>query len=96
MGFLIAVVVGFLLFAGVIGYFSFAEGERAREKAEANADAFLADTFDGRPDVIVTINMRTPSYETVVLGAKERGYRLVHESTVVESLDVKRLIFERG
>lgn len=69
--------------------------ERTRKKAEANAPAILDEAFDGREDVVFKINMETPSYETVILGAKHRGYVLSSETNDTASGVAKTLIFER-
>lgn len=74
IGLVIAAAFGWLLLAGAtkIG--------RDQDRAEKNADQILNEAFDGRPDVTFTLNMRTLKPETVVLGAKARGYKLVHET----------------
>lgn len=54
--------------------------ERDQTKAEQNARQILDYTFDGRPDVTFRLNMRTLKYETVIIGAKERGYDLAHQA----------------
>ena len=60
-----------LVFVGVI------KTDRDRKKAETNSQEALDALFDGKkPDVAFTGNMRTMRYETVILGAKERGYTL--------------------
>lgn len=59
-----------LIFVGVI------KTDRDRKKAETNSQEALDALFNGKPDVTFTGNMRTMRYETVILGAKERGYTL--------------------
>lgn len=74
----LVLVVLALLGAGgfvVLGYVS-----RKQKHAEQNADQFLDETFNGRTDVTVKINMQTAKYETVVSGAKARGYKLTHQA----------------
>ena len=102
MGFLIAVIVvvivGFiamLCLAGWLGFGLFVYGNRAGAKAEANAPSILDKAFVG-DDVVFKINMESPKYETVVLGAKARGYRLCSESNDTANGSAKTLIFERA
>jgi hypothetical protein len=52
-----------------------------QKKAEKNADAILDQAFDGRDDVTFKLHMRTLKYETVIGGAKKRGYKLTHEAS---------------
>lgn len=98
MGFLIflvlALIVGAVL-AGWLGFALFVGGERSRAKAEENAPAILDEAFDGRADVVFKVNMETPSFETVMLGAKERGYRLESQTNDTANGAAKTLIFER-
>ena len=90
IGVVVVPIVGSLLGGGLFFW-----TERTRRKAEENAPTILDEAFDGRDDVVFKINMETPSYETVVLGAKERGYRLSSESNDTASGVAKTLIFER-
>lgn len=99
MGFLIFIVVlviGGMIFAAWAGFGLFLYGNRTRKKAEANAPAILDKAFDGRSDVVFKVNLETPSYETVVIGAKQRGYRLVSETNNTPSGEAKTLIFEKA
>lgn len=50
-----------------------------QKKAEASAPEALDALFDGRPDVTFNGHMRSMKFETVMAGAKERGYRLAHQ-----------------
>lgn len=68
----LAVVVA-LIFFGVF------KVERDQKKAEANAEVSLDALFDGRPDVTFSGHMRSMKYETVITGAKARGYKLEHQ-----------------
>lgn len=99
IGLIIIIVLGGLILAG-IGAFAggglFFWMERTRKKAEANAPAILDAAFDGNDDIVFKVNMETPSYETVVLGAKQRGYALCSETNDTESGTAKTLIFERS
>ncbi|WP_284752637.1 hypothetical protein [Arthrobacter sp. efr-133-R2A-120] len=97
MGILITIVVFFVLMfclAGWLGFALFIAGDRSQKRAEANAPAILDKAFVG-DDVVFKINQESPRYETVVLGAKARGYRLANETNNTASGDVKTLIFEK-
>ena len=99
MGFLIVVVLALVagaVLAGWLGFGLFVHGERARKRAEEDAPAILDAAFDGREDVVFKINMESPSFETVLLGAKKRGYRLTSQTDDTQSGSAKTLIFERG
>lgn len=74
-----ALVIG-LACLGVLGFVVLGYVGRKQNQAEQNADQFLDSTFDGREDVTVKINMQTAKYETVVAGAKARGYKLTHQA----------------
>ncbi len=80
--------------AGWIGFALFLSGEKSRKKAEANAPAILDKAFVGE-DVVFKINDASPKYETVVLGAKARGYRLASQANDTASASSKTLIFEK-
>lgn len=67
-----------------------------RAKAEADAPRILDLAFDGREDVVFTIGTDSPSYETVLLGAKQRGYVLTSATNDSERGWDKTLIFERA
>lgn len=80
---ILVLLFGFLVLLGVFVFFVFGglfKVDHDQKKAEANAKQILDATFDGRPDVTFTPHMRTLKYETVVLGAKERGYKLTHQA----------------
>lgn len=66
---------------------------RGQQKSESNAEQILDAAFDGRPDVTFTVNMRTVKYETAVIGAKQRGYKLVHQAE--NQYGPHTLIFEK-
>ncbi|QHK19393.1 hypothetical protein GU243_06145 [Pseudarthrobacter psychrotolerans] len=98
MGILIAIIVFFVLMfclAGWLGFALFVAGNRSQKKAEANAPAILDRAFVGE-DVVYKINDASPKYETVVLGAKARGYRLANETSDTASGSARTLIFERN
>ena len=98
MGFLIflaVLVIGGMMLAGWLGFGLFALGQHTRKKAEANAPAILDKAFDGRADVVFKVNLESPSFETVVLGAKERGYKLDNQTNDLPDGSAKTLIFEK-
>lgn len=92
---LVVLVLAGLVLAGFAGAGVFAYGERARRNAEAHAPAFLDVAFTGQPGVVVKINMETPSTETVILGAQERGYRLTHQMSDTPDGTARTLVFAR-
>ncbi|MDQ0826259.1 flagellar basal body-associated protein FliL [Arthrobacter sp. B2I5] len=97
MGFIIFMVIVFILMfcaAGCIGFALFLSGEKSKKKAEANAPEILDKAFVGE-DVAFKINDASPKYETVVLGAKARRYRLANETRDTASGSSKTLIFEK-
>jgi hypothetical protein len=101
MGILIGLVVLFIVgaifvfgIAGWLGFGLFLSESKAQKKAEENSPAILDEAFVG-DDVVFKINPRSPKYETVVLGARARGYRLINETQDVIGASAKTLIFER-
>jgi hypothetical protein len=79
----VVVLGGLVLCAGLavplaIGWL--ARDERAQKRAEASASALLDQAFAGQPTVVYTVTSQSMRYETVVLGARERGYQLLSES----------------
>ncbi|WP_336647521.1 hypothetical protein [Microbacterium sp. MMO-10] len=86
-------VIGLGLF-GFFGFWILGSTSRRQRNAELNAEQILDDAFDGSPDVTFTINMTTVKYETVILGAKQRGYRLVHQADT--QYGPRTLIFEKA
>lgn len=88
---LLLLIFGFIAF-GVFGIIVLFRLESAQKKAEKNADALLDAAFDGSPDVTYQTNLRSLKFDTVVLGAKSRGYKLVHQGGSENS---KTLIFEK-
>lgn len=90
---LVVLVLGGLLVAGWAGFGLFAYGQRARKRAEAKAPQTLDAAFDGRDSVVFKVNLESPSWETVIAGARERGYELVQDR---RDTDVSHtLMFER-
>lgn len=68
-------VVGGIILAFVLVL----RAESKQRKAEANAAQILDAEFDGRPDVSVNVTMVGLKYDTYVIGAKQRGYRLLSD-----------------
>lgn len=91
---IIAFVLLALMALGVVAFLVLFSTNRAQKKAETNADRLLDETFDGRPDVTYTLNMRTLKYGTVVTGAKQRGYKLVNQAE--NQYGPHTLIFEKA
>lgn len=79
---------------GVFGFFLLFRTESQQRKAEAKADEILDRTFDGRSDVTFELNMATLKYETVITGAKKRGYKLMHQDS--NKYGPSMLIFEKA
>jgi hypothetical protein len=77
---ILVLLIGGLMIFGALGIWLLASTSRAQKKAEATAQTFLDATFDGRPDVTVSLNMRTIKYETAISGAKQRGYQLANQN----------------
>jgi hypothetical protein len=97
MGFIIFMVIVFILMFCAAGWLAlglFLSDSKNQKKAEDDAPAILNKAFSG-DDVVFKITPRSPKYETVVLGAKARGYRLANETNDTASGSVKTLIFER-
>ncbi len=77
---LIAIVVIAVMGFGIFGFLILGKVSRDQSKAEANAGLALDALFDGRPDVTFSGHMRSMKYETVILGAKQRGYKLATQA----------------
>ena len=90
---LILGLVGGICLAGWLAIAIIIGTSRAQKKAIANAPKILDDAFNGDADVVFKINMESLPFETVVLGAKERGYRLASQSHQTDH--AQTLIFER-
>lgn len=72
-------LLGLALFV-VIVFVGVGKVGRDQKKAEANSEPALDALFDGSSDVTFTGHMRSMKYETVMLGAKKRGYTLAHQA----------------
>jgi len=68
--------------------------ERKAEVRGGRSAQILDETFDGREDVTFQINWTTLKYETVILGAKERGYVLTHQAG--DPNGAMTLVFEKA
>lgn len=81
--FIVLLVVGFFVVVAVFVFVVFGgvlKVEGDQKKAESHADTILDAAFDGRPNVTFNTSMRSLKYETVILGAHERGYKLTHQA----------------
>lgn len=90
------IILGLIAGICLVGWFTIwliIHTERESGKAKDNAPAILDETFGGDDDVIFKINMVSLPFEDVVLGAKERGYRLASQSR--DTKHSQTLIFER-
>lgn len=97
IGIVVVVILGMILIYGLGGMLAIGlvvGGNKIQKKAEANAPGILDRAFVG-DDVVFKVNLESPKYETVVLGAKARGYRLMNETNNTASGSAKTLIFER-
>lgn len=90
---LIAVILAAFVILGVVGIVVLTKTGGDQKKAEANAGAILDAAFNGQPDVTFSLNMRTLKYETVMAGARQRGYRLVDKAE--NQYGPHTLIFEK-
>jgi hypothetical protein len=98
IGLVVFVVLFFVLIYGVAGWLGlglFISDSNKQKKAEEDAPSILDKAFIG-DDVVFKINSVSPKYETVVLGAKARGYRLMNETNQTASGSAKTLIFEKA
>jgi hypothetical protein len=98
IGIIVLFVVGLVFIYGIAGWLGlglFMADSKSQKKAEENAPAILDEAFVG-DDVVFKISPRSPKYETVVLGAKSRGYRLINETQDTASGSAKTLIFEKA
>lgn len=95
---MILIVLLILVFAGLAIFGLFAFGvlgavSRGQKRAESKAKPTLDAAFNGKPNVSFTINMQTLKFDDVVLGAKERGYRLAHQN--INQYGAGTLLFEK-
>lgn len=93
MGIIIFGLIAGICLAGWFAIYLIVHTSRESTKAKANAPAILDEAFDGSDDVVFKINMVSLPFEDVMLGAKQRGYRLASQSKDTEHSQT--LIFER-
>jgi hypothetical protein len=67
---------------------------QSRREYEAKAPEVLDRAFDGREYVTFTVSMGTLPFEQVVIGARERGYRLDSQSGR-DSYGTQTLVFAK-
>lgn len=77
---LIVIGVIALMVFGIFGFALLGKVDRDQKKAESNSETALDALFDGAPDVTFSGHMRSMKYETVIIGAKKRGYELAHQA----------------
>ena len=87
------IIGGVMLFPFLVGGVALM-ARNGEKNAKANAPDILDDSFDGRDDVVFKISMASLPFEDVVIGAKERGYRLASQSSD-DRWGGKTLVFER-
>lgn len=95
---IVVVIIGAIVLTGLAGFMGFglfAFGAHMQKKAEARAPEILDEAFDGRDDVVFKINLESLKYETVIIGAKDRGYALYSETNDTDGGSAKTLIFEK-
>ena len=85
----LALVLLVVLLVGGVRVFS-----AARREAQANAPQLLDKAFDGRPMASFTVAASGLPFEQVVVGARERGYRLDSQSGR-DSYGTQTLVFVR-
>lgn len=78
---------------GLFGIILLTLVNKGQKNSEANAEMILDDAFDGSPDVTFKINKQSIKYETAIIGAKNRGYKLVHQAE--NQYGPHTLIFEK-
>lgn len=96
MSLLLGLAVLVLLFFGAVFWVGLAvigKSERDQKKAESNSAEILDAAFDGRPNVTFNVNWGSLKYETVIMGATERGYRLAHQAGDLKT--AMTLVFEK-
>lgn len=85
-------LIGLALF-GLFGFLLLGGVNKGQKKSEANAEQILNAAFNGAPNVTFKITMQSVKYETVILGAKKRGYKLIHQAD--NQYGPHTLIFEK-
>ncbi|MFA5901635.1 MAG: hypothetical protein WC829_21255 [Hyphomicrobium sp.] len=90
-------MIEFILFAlalfGLFGFLLLRSVSKGQKESEANSEQILNRTFNGSQDVTFKINAQSVKYETVIIGAKKRGYKLVHQAE--NQYGPHTLIFEK-
>lgn len=77
---IVVLIIGAVAVFGIVGWLLIFKTENDQTRAESNAAEILDTAFDGSPSVVFKTHMRTLKHETVMLGAKERGYVLTNQT----------------
>lgn len=77
---LVVIAVVLLALFGLFGFGLLGKIGHDQKKAEDSSETALNKLFDGSPDVTFSGHMRSMKYETVIAGAKKRGYKLAHQA----------------
>lgn len=91
MGLLIGLVVIGLMAYGVLGLGFFGWASSKEQRTKDQAPQILDDLFNGQPNATYRTYIGGLPFETVVLGAEDRGYKLTHDT---DDRGVKVLIFK--
>jgi hypothetical protein len=91
---LVLLVIAGMVFTGMAAFGLSGYTDHLAKKAEAHSPQILDAAFDGRADVVFKVNLESMRYETVMLGARDRGYVLANET--IDAPGAKTLIFTKG
>ncbi|MEV4777453.1 hypothetical protein [Microbacterium sp. LWH12-1.2] len=72
-------LIGIAVFVAVV-FLGVFKVDSDQNKAEKNSGEALDKLFNGATDVTFSGHLRSMKYETVILGAKERGYKVAHQA----------------
>jgi len=85
-------LIGLVLF-GLFGFLVLRGVNKGQKNSEANAEQILNSAFNGSKEVVFKITAQSVKYETVILGARKRGYKLIHQAE--NQYGPHTLIFEK-
>lgn len=89
----LVLLVGFPIFFVLLGGTLTARVERLRKESIADSEGILNRTFDGSGSATFKTSSASIPYGTVILGAKERGYRVLSQAG--RSEDDMTIVFEK-